>query len=259
MRIAAMELLHGSTPDDLVNRMEAVDAELVLFNEMPCGPWLASQQTFDAGAARASVQLHEEMLHTLAAHSKRAAILTRPRLGERRLVNEAVLVRKGEVQPFHCKSKLPQESGFYEQSWFEPQPGGAQTFAFDGLQLGALICTELMFTDMSCQLARAGCDVIVAPRCTGGIENWLVAGRMAALASGCYVLSSNRVGHGRDGQRFGGAGFIIAPGGEVLGVTTPDKPVVSAVIDLRRVRSAQAEYPCYLTLGRGLAPEPEAT
>ncbi|MDT8999691.1 carbon-nitrogen hydrolase family protein [Paucibacter sp. APW11] len=249
-----MELVHGSTPEELAAQMEAAEADLVLFNEMPCGPWLASQQDFEIEAARSSVQLHEELLARLAARRRGSALLTRPRLGRQRLVNEAVLVREGTVHAFHAKSRLPEEAGFYEQSWFEAQPMLAQTATFEDMRLGALICTELMFTELACQLARNGCNVIVAPRCTGGADNWLIAGRMAALASGCYVLSSNRSGHAPDGQRFGGGGFIIAPGGEVLAVTTPQQPVVSVTIDLNLVRAAQADYPCYLTLAPELAP-----
>ena len=46
---------------------------------------------------------------------------------------------------------------------------------------------------------------------------WDAAARMAAIVSGCYVLSSNRVSYGaRSGQRFGGHGFAYSPAGDLL-------------------------------------------
>jgi len=71
--------------------------------------------------------------------------------------------------------------------------------------------------------------------------------RMAAIVSGCYVLSSNRSGTDARGQAFGGCGWIIDPAGELVAQTSPDDPVVSHEIDLELVRRAQREYPCYVS------------
>lgn len=69
---------------------------------------------------------------------------------------------------------------------------------------------------------------------------------MAAIVSGCYVVSSNRAGTDRKGQEFGGCGWIFDPSGDLIAGTTTDHPVVSAEIDSGRVEAAQREYPCYV-------------
>jgi N-carbamoylputrescine amidase len=70
--------------------------------------------------------------------------------------------------------------------------------------------------------------------------------RMAAIVSGCYVLSSNRAGRDSRGQTFGGSGWIINPNGDVVAKTSPDEPVVSHEIDLKLVERAHRQYPCYV-------------
>jgi N-carbamoylputrescine amidase len=77
------------------------------------------------------------------------------------------------------------------------------------------------------------------------MRNWDAAARMAAIVSGCYVLSSNRVSDGADGgPHFGGRGFAYSPTGELLQETSTATPVVSVNIDLALVADAQRRYPC---------------
>jgi N-carbamoylputrescine amidase len=250
MRIAATELSDNASFDAVSACLNGADASLVVLNELPFGTWLAASEQFDPDAAMMQARMYEQTLAALVAQTTKAFVTTRCRIGGARLVNEAVVGCDGRLSPLHQKAHFPQEPGFYEQSWFEVDSAVWQPSCFEDLRLGALICTELMFTEYARRYAAMGCDVIVVPRCSGGSENWLVAGRMAALASGCYVVSSNRSGIADDGQTFGGGGFIIAPGGEVLARTTSDEPIIYAEIDVARVREAQASYPCYLTLGK---------
>jgi N-carbamoylputrescine amidase len=73
------------------------------------------------------------------------------------------------------------------------------------------------------------------------------AAAMAAIVSGCYILSSHRApaGDGRD-SNFGGRGFAFSPAGELLAETSPSSPPVSVEIDVARVAEAQHSYPCYV-------------
>ena len=84
--------------------------------------------------------------------------------------------------------------------------------------MGVLLCTEIMFNERARELGRAGADLIVTPRATGmNIHRWMVAGAMAAIVSGCYVASANRIGQTRDGLQFGGAGFRVLADRRVVG------------------------------------------
>jgi N-carbamoylputrescine amidase len=70
---------------------------------------------------------------------------------------------------------------------------------------------------------------------------------MAAIASGCYVLSSNRVSRAVSSEpRFGGRGFAYSPTGELLGETSGTVPSICVEIDKALVAEAQRNYPCYV-------------
>jgi N-carbamoylputrescine amidase len=74
----------------------------------------------------------------------------------------------------------------------------------------------------------------------------MTAGAMAAIASGCYVASANRVGTGAAGPQFGGTGFIFSPTGELLAQTSAENPVVTVDLDLSVTRRQKTMYPCYV-------------
>jgi N-carbamoylputrescine amidase len=68
---------------------------------------------------------------------------------------------------------------------------------------------------------------------------------MAAIVSGCYVLSSNRASSaGSSAPHFGGKGFIYSPTGNLLGMTSAEQPLLTMGINLSLVADAQRRYPC---------------
>ena len=86
-----------------------------------------------------------------------------------------------------------------------------------------------------------------APRATGAdIVSRQTAGAMAALVSGAYVVSSNRVGLSKAGTRFGGCGFAYEPHGKLVAVTGSDRPIKTIELDLDLPARSRREYPCYV-------------
>jgi N-carbamoylputrescine amidase len=69
---------------------------------------------------------------------------------------------------------------------------------------------------------------------------------MAAIVSGCYVVSSNRGGTDSEGQTFGGRGWVVDPAGELVAQTSSASPLAVYHVDLEWVARAQREYPCYV-------------
>jgi N-carbamoylputrescine amidase len=61
---------------------------------------------------------------------------------------------------------------------------------------------------------------------------------MAAIVSGAFVLSSNRVG-----EDFGGHGWVISPEGEVIAETSRDEPFLTVSINLKEAELAKQTYP----------------
>jgi len=95
---------------------------------------------------------------------------------------------------------------------------------------------------------KQGVHMILTPRATSvtSLERWLVAGRAAAITSGAFALSSNHVSTEKDEVQLGGQGWIIAPDGEVLGLTSKDESFVTREIQLGVAEAAKETYPRYV-------------
>jgi N-carbamoylputrescine amidase len=238
---------HDSAWTRFAQHVEEARPDIALLNEMPFGPWVARERIFDSALAHASVRAHELALLALVALPC-AVIASRPVDNNGRLANEAFLLSSGIYAGLHHKHYFPEEHGFFENTWFAPGRPGFDIVEHHGVRFGALLCTELMFTEWARHYRRQGAHVIVSPRasCTS-MRNWDAAARMAAIASGCYVLSSNRVSNAAGAEpRFGGKGFAYSPTGELLCETSDAEPVALVDIDLGQVAEAQRQYPCYV-------------
>ncbi|MFN8375206.1 MAG: carbon-nitrogen hydrolase family protein [Anaerolineae bacterium] len=149
--------------------------------------------------------------------------------------------------PAHLKYYLPNEDGFWEAQWYERGKGDFEPVQTSKACVGFSICSELWFFEHARAYGKKGAELIVTPRCTekASVETWLVAGRATAVSAGAYSLSSNRTGS-EGGIEFGGQGWIVDPDGEVLGVTTKDRPFLTLEIDLTQAHAAQNTYPRYI-------------
>ncbi|MHB2017441.1 MAG: carbon-nitrogen hydrolase family protein, partial [Candidatus Xenobia bacterium] len=215
-------LLDPGTPawEALLEAVRALRPELLLLPEMPFGPWLAESEQYDAARFEASCAWHEAPpLHELGVPR---ILGSRPR-GDR--TNEAFIWENGSYLPVHTKQYFPEEPGYWEARWFDR---GKTDFRVEQ-GIGFLICTELMFNEHARAYGRAGAAIIAVPRAVGreSLRRWKAAARMAAIVSGCWVLSSNRGAPG-----FGGTGWIIDPHGDVVAQTTPATPVVAVNLNL---------------------------
>lgn len=248
---SASELIGGGeTWTTLCRRVREHSPDLFLLNELPFGPWISSGAAFCQAAWDASLELHAAGVQLLADLGAAIVATTRPRVEAKRRVNEGTLwTAQDGLQCVHTKQYFPNEEGYYEARWFEAGERHFHTVLVRGVRVGFLICTELMFNEHARDYGRNGAHVILVPRAVGAetLDRWLVALRMAAIVSGCYVLTSNRAGTDSRGQTFGGSGWIIDPNGDVVAKTSPDTPVVSHEIDLEFVERAQVQYPCYVS------------
>jgi len=139
----------------------------------------------------------------------------------------------------HDKYYFPGEEYFYERTWFDRNKKDFSLHTINNVTLGFQICTEVMFNEWSRYYGRKGADIIVVPRAASAHERWLIALRMAAVASGCFVLSSNR----RDNELFGGKGYIIDPNGKVLASTSIEHPIVTCEINIEESTIVKSTYP----------------
>lgn len=253
--VAYAQWPEGLTPDSpqwqqIAEQVRAAEADLLITNEMPFGPWLAEHATFDAQAAQHSVALHESALGALARLDVPAVLSSRPLLADGRLVNEAFVLDATGYRFVHQKHFFPEEPGFHEQTWFTTVEPGFDVIEVGKLKLGVLLCTELMFNERARHYGRDGADLIAVPRASGtDYRYWDCAAAMAAIVSGAYVISANRTGQAEQGQRFGGHGTAYSPSGQPLAVAAKadDHALLQVVrIDLEQARRQKYEYPCYL-------------
>jgi N-carbamoylputrescine amidase len=88
-------------------------------------------------------------------------------------------------------------------------------------------------------------QTILSPRATAAATTakWLSVGTVAAVRSGAFSLSSNRVDQGGE---YGGVGWIISPEGQILASTSREAPFATLDIDLTASDAARAGYPCYV-------------
>ena len=227
---------------------QAEGSDFVLLPEMPFAPWFFTTKNVDRGVWNESVQEHEAWLVRL------------PELGAPIVAGSVPVNQDGKhlnigfvwtadagMQLVHAKTFLPDEDGFWEATWYDRGPVDFQTAEAGDAQVGFMICTEMWFTEHARDYAKAGAHLLLAPRCTGlsTVDKWIAGGRAAAVMSGGYCLSSNH-SEDADGTALGGAGWIIDPDGDVLGVTSFDSPFCSVDVDLSVAEAAKSSYPRYV-------------
>ncbi|MGD8534762.1 MAG: carbon-nitrogen hydrolase family protein [Candidatus Aminicenantes bacterium] len=254
MKITVCEL--NNEPDDfarnwemLVSHVKVEKSDLVLLPEMPFYPWFAWRKEFDSSVWEEAVDAHEkweDRLHELAP----ATILgTRPINQDSKRLNQAFIwEEEAELQAARSKYYLPNEEGFWEASWYDKGDRDFVPIQTDKALIGFAICTEIWFFEYSRAYGKKGVHIIACPRATpkSTLDKWLVAGRAAAVVSGAFCISSNRINLSGKGADLGGQGWIVGPDGDVLDQTTQKKPFVTVEIDLNQAEKAKRTYPRYV-------------
>jgi N-carbamoylputrescine amidase len=252
MRIGFVQWPDGLIPGTEMWSAVAADVtrsapEILITNEMPFGPWMAASPNFDVERAKETVQIHEDGLGALQALKVPSVISSRPVIAGGRLANEAFILERGCYRFLHQKHFFPAEEGWFETEWFRTDKTGFEVMEIGGLRIGALLCTELMFNERARAYGRAGAHLIAVPRATGrSLAQWKTAGAMAAIASGCYVISSNRIGSGSGGPTFGGGGYAFAPDGSLLSESSEERSIVVFDLDKAVADKQKTRYPVYV-------------
>ncbi len=252
MNITYLQSPEGLTPYDdqwqeLAELIKQQKTNVLVTNEMPFGQWLACEKKFDAVKAKQSEALHNDGLDALRSLNINTVLSSQPLLTGDKLVNEAFVLDQKGYRRAHHKHYFPQETSFFEATWFGTSDQGFNVIESNTLKIGFLLCTELMFNEWARAYRRQGAHLIAVPRASGqSMVAWKAAAAMAAVVSGCYVVSSNRVGQASDGFVFGGKGFAFAPDGTIIAETSEQSPVMSFTLDIKRVEHQQKQYPCYV-------------
>jgi N-carbamoylputrescine amidase len=251
MRVTVCELPHETTAlaaawAALREHTLANASELVLLPEFAMLEPVWESEHFDAARWSAIETLMTRQLVLLPELRAEFVAATRPVSINGRRLNQGYLWSVGAgVQSLRSKYFLPDEPGSWETTWFHRGDRGFPVFHAGPVSFGLNICTELWALETYGIYAALGAELLLSPRATASetTETWIAAGVVAAVRSGAFCLSSNRVD---TTGACGGGGWIIDPTGDVLAVTSAMEPFATRDIDLTRAASAKDSYPRYV-------------
>jgi N-carbamoylputrescine amidase len=218
-------------------------ADLIVLGEVPFDSWSWDSPTFKQTRWDIALARHEQRMGLLK-EFKTSIVGTAPYEAAGQRFNRAFLHRRGTpaTEWWRRKTWLPDEPPGFEAAWYSAAHDRPDVRQVDACRLAVLTCTELWAMDWVKDLGQQGAHIIASPRATAAAstENWMAAGRVAAIVSGCFSVSSNRRGSG-----FGGAGWVFGPDGERLAVTSASQPFVTVELPLAQAEAAKSTYPRY--------------
>jgi N-carbamoylputrescine amidase len=250
MRVTVCELPHE--PEALADAWAALcehtvrhASELVLLPEFAMVDPLWQDEIFNAARWASAQSLSEVWRHRLPELRAAHVVGTRPVTIGGRPFNQGFLWSTAGLMPLRRKFYLPDEPGNWEARWFDRGDSDFPEYHAGACSFGLNICTELWALETYAAYAARGVQIILSPRATAAATTakWLSVGVVAAVRSGAFSLSSNRVD---PTGACGGVGWIIDPSGHILALTTADAPFATVDIDLSASAAARDDYPGYV-------------
>ncbi|MES2610575.1 MAG: carbon-nitrogen hydrolase family protein [Pseudomonadota bacterium] len=231
----------------LCTHVRSEQSELVLLPEFAFVEPVWESTPFDQQRWAAAVALSDAWMARLHELGATRVVGARPVTVDGHHYNEgfAWSARSG-YQPLRRKFHLPDEPGGWEARWFERGDAGFARFTAGPMGFGLNICTELWALDTCAAYAAMGLDAILTPRATAAATTakWLAMGTVAAVRTGAFSLSSNRVDVAAGS--YGGAGWVIDPDGALLARTSVEQPFCTVDVDPAVAASARNTYPRYV-------------
>ena len=171
----------------------------------------------------------------------------------------AIIDADGTLLGCYRKMHIPDDPLYYEKFYFTPGDVGFRTWHTRYAKIGVLICWDQWYPEAARLTALQGAEILFYPTAIGWHpeeraqlgeqqhEAWETIQRGHAIANGCYVAASNRIGHEKlsgDGIQFWGQSFVAGPAGEVLTRASSDREETLVVaLDMAKVDSTRTHWP----------------
>ena len=173
------------------------------------------------------------------------------KLGEERLANRSMLFAPdGKLVTTYDKNHMFDVDLVGGESYRESntyQPGDrAVTADLPWGKLGMTICYDMRFPYLYRDLAHAGADFLTVPSAftvPTGKAHWHVLLRARAIETGCFVFAAAQCGQHFPKRKSYGHSVIISPWGEVLADGGEEPGVITAEIDVAKVKEARQMVP----------------
>jgi N-carbamoylputrescine amidase len=172
----------------------------------------------------------------------------------------AIIDADGKFLGIYRKMHIPDDPLYYEKFYFTPGDTGFRAWQTRFGKIGVLICWDQWYPEGARLTALQGAEIIFYPTAIGwhpkekkefGASQhsaWDIVQRAHAVANGCYIAVTNRVGHeklaGGAGIEFWGQSFVADTSGQVIAKAGAKKDEVLLVpIDLAKVDSTRTHWP----------------
>ena len=175
--------------------------------------------------------------------------------------NTAVIIdadgaRLGSYRKMH----IPDDPLFYEKFYFTPGDLGFRAWQTRYGKIGVLICWDQWYPEAARLTAMQGAEILFYPTAIGwhpgekaeyGVNQhgaWETIQRAHAVANGCFVAVTNRIGLeqpiGGDGLEFWGQSFVAGTSGQILGKASVNKPEnLLVTVELAKVDVTRTHWP----------------
>ncbi len=172
----------------------------------------------------------------------------------------AIIDADGKLLGTYRKMHIPDDPLYYEKFYFTPGDTGFRAWKTKYGRIGVLICWDQWYPEGARLTALQGAEILFYPTAIGwhpgekkefGANQhgaWETIQRAHAVANGCYVAVTNRIGHekpvGGDGIEFWGQSFVAGTSGEILTKASAGKEeIVLQTVDLAEVDATRTHWP----------------
>src|ERR1700737_3619020 len=172
----------------------------------------------------------------------------------------AIIDADGKLLGKYRKMHVPDDPLYHEKFYFTPGDVGFQAWDTQRGKIGVCVCWDQWYPEAARLTALRGAEIIFYPTAIGWhprekkkfgaaqYSAWETIQRSHAIANGCYVAATNRVGHetpgGGAGIEFWGQSFICAPSGEIIAQGSVDREeIVLADVDWQDVDRQRTHGP----------------
>ena len=175
--------------------------------------------------------------------------------------NTAVIIdADGKLLGRYRKMHIPDDPLYYEKFYFTPGDTGFRAWQTKFGKIGVLICWDQWYPEAARLTALQGAEILFYPTAIGwhprekkklGAKQhaaWETIQRAHAVANGCYVAVTNRIGTekpvGGSGIEFWGQSFVAGTSGEMLAQASVNREEILVVpLDLAQVDDTRTHWP----------------
>jgi len=122
----------------------------------------------------------------------------------------------------------------------------SSSFNLDGVPMGAMICYDIRFPELSRKLALGGAELLFVPAewPHPRLHHWRTLLQARAIENQAYVIACNRVGKSGNTTFFGHS-MVIDPWGEIIAEGDEEAAILHAEIDLDAVQRVRSTIPIF--------------